>query len=161
MTMILYHGSIEIVESPRILKSNRPLDFGKGFYTTTDLSQARRWVKLRMEQQNAQAGYINLYEYTAVKGLHTRHFQSANEAWVDFVHANRTVQGYNHDFDIVSGPVANDNVYLSFNLFESGFISKAELIRRLKTYKLVNQYLFHTEKALETLRFESYKEVTK
>lgn len=157
--MILYHGSLEIVENPHILEANRPLDFGTGFYTTTSLQQARRWVKLRMEQQNASVGYINIYEYTAKKGLHTRLFRSANEAWVDFVHANRTIQDYNHDFDIVTGPVANDNVYLSFNLYESGIITKRELIRRLKTYKLVDQLLFHTERSLETLEYSGSKEV--
>ena len=156
--MILYHGSLEVVEHPQIMEANRPLDFGTGFYTTTSLQQARRWVKLRMEQQNASVGYINIYEYTAKKGLHTRRFRSANEAWVDFVHANRTVQDYNHDFDIVTGPVANDNVYLSFNLYESGIITKRELIRRLKTYKLVDQLLFHTERSLETLKYTGNKE---
>ena len=157
--MILYHGSLEIVEHPQIMEANRPLDFGTGFYTTTSLQQARRWVKLRMEQQDATVGYINIYEYTAKKGLHTRLFRSANEAWVDFVHANRTIQDYNHDFDIVTGPVANDNVYLSFNLYESGIITKRELIRRLKTYKLVDQLLFHTERSLETLEYSGSKEV--
>ena len=150
--MILYHGSLEIVEQPLIREANRPLDFGTGFYTTTSLQQARRWVILRMEQNNAKVGYINI--------LHTRHFRSANEAWVDFVHANRTVQDYNHDYDIVTGPVANDNVYLSFNLYESGIITKRELIRRLKTYKLVDQLLFHTEQSLLTLKYNGNKEVT-
>ena len=157
--MTLYHGSLEIVEHPQIMEANRPLDFGTGFYTTTSLQQARRWVKLRMEQQNASTGYINIYEYTAKKELHTRLFRSANEAWVDFVHANRTVQNYNYGYDIVTGPVANDNVYLSFNLYESGIITKRELIRRLKTYKLVDQLLFHTERSLETLKYNGYKEV--
>lgn len=157
--MTLYHGSLEIVEHPQILQANRPLDFGTGFYTTTSLQQARRWVKLRMEQNNAKVGYINIYEYTPKKSLHTRRFRSANEAWVDFVHANRTVQDYSHDYDIVTGPVANDNVYLSFNLYESGIISKRELIRRLKTYKLVDQLFFHTERSLDTLEYIGNKEV--
>jgi hypothetical protein len=157
--MTLYHGSLEIVEKSQILLANRPLDFGTGFYTTTSLQQARRWVKLRMEQNNAKVGYINIYEYTPKKGLRTRRFQSANEAWIDFVHANRTIQNYNHDYDIVTGPVANDNVYLSFNLYESGIISKRELIRRLKTYKLVDQLLFHTEQSLATLEYTGNKEV--
>jgi hypothetical protein len=142
--MTLYHGSLEIVEKPQILQANRPLDFGTGFYTTTSLQQARRWVKLRMEQGQASVGFINIYEYSPKRDLRTRLFRSANEAWVDFVHANRTIQDYNHDYDIVTGPVANDNVYLSFNLYESGIITKRELIRRLKTYKLVDQLLFHT-----------------
>lgn len=157
--MTLYHGSLEIVENPQILQANRPLDFGTGFYTTTSLQQARRWVKLRMEQSQVSVGFINIYQYTPKRDLHTRLFRSANEAWVDFVHANRTVQDYNHDYDIVTGPVANDNVYLSFNLYESGIITKRELIRRLKTYKLVDQLLFHTERSLDTLEYVGNKEV--
>ena len=157
--MILYHGSLEIVERPRILEASRPLDFGKGFYTTTSLQQARRWVRLRMEQANMEMGYISMYEYYPMKGLKYRRFRSANAAWVDFVRDNRTKLDFNHDFDIVEGPVANDNVYLSFNLYESGFITKAELIRRLKTYKLVDQLLFHTERSLDTLKFVDYKEI--
>ena len=157
--MTLYHGSLEIVEKPQILQANRPLDFGTGFYTTTSLQQARHWVKLRMEQSQASVGFINIYEYSPKRDLRTRLFRSANEAWVDFVHANRTVQDYNHDYDIVTGPVANDNVYLSFNLYESGIITKRELIRRLKTYKLVDQLLFHTERSLDTLEYVGNKEV--
>ena len=157
--MTLFHGSLEIVEKPQILQANRPLDFGTGFYTTTSLQQARRWVKLRMEQSQASVGFINIYEYIPKRDLRTRLFRSANEAWVDFVHANRTVQDYNHDYDIVTGPVANDNVYLSFNLYESGIITKRELIRRLKTYKLVDQLLFHTERSLDTLEYVGNKEV--
>ena len=157
--MTLYHGSLEIVEKPQILQANRPLDFGTGFYTTTSLQKARRWVKLRMEQSQASVGFINIYEYTPKRDLRTRLFRSANEAWVDFVHANRTIQDYNHDYDIVTGPVANDNVYLSFNLYESGIITKRELIRRLKTYKLVDQLLFHTERSLDTLEYVGNKEV--
>ncbi len=157
--MTLYHGSLEIVEKPQILQANRPLDFGTGFYTTTSLQQARRWVKLRMEQSQASVGFINIYEYSPKRDLRTRLFRSANEAWVDFVHSNRTIQDYNHDYDIVTGPVANDNVYLSFNLYESGIITKRELIRRLKTYKLVDQLLFHTERSLDTLEYVGNKEV--
>ena len=38
--MLLYHGSDVVVEIPRILESNRTLDFGAGFYTTTYKAQA-------------------------------------------------------------------------------------------------------------------------
>lgn len=157
--MILYHGSLETVEQPRIMEVGRQLDFGRGFYTTTSLQQALRWVRLRMEQQKVPHGYVNRYEYDGGKVLRTRQFRGANEAWVDFVHNNRTVPGYEHDYDVVIGPVANDNVYLSFNLYEAGLISKGELIRRLKTYKLVDQYLFHTDMALTHLKYIGNKEV--
>lgn len=30
--MRLYHGSTIVVDSPKVITPNRPLDFGKGFY---------------------------------------------------------------------------------------------------------------------------------
>ena len=38
--MILYHGSNVVVSEPRFIKQNRFLDFGFGFYTTTNKKQA-------------------------------------------------------------------------------------------------------------------------
>lgn len=72
---------------------------------------------------------------------------------------NRIRDSFEHDYDIVYGPVANDKVYASFALFEGGFINKQVLISELKTYKLVDQYLFHTEESLKTLKFIEAKEV--
>ena len=72
---------------------------------------------------------------------------------------NRTVKGYTHDFDIVYGPVANDRVYAAFALYEGGVLNKQALIAELKTYKLVDQYLFHTERSLQLLSFVEAKEV--
>lgn len=38
--MLLYHGSNVTVSEPRLIPQNRFLDFGFGFYTTTNKSQA-------------------------------------------------------------------------------------------------------------------------
>ena len=70
-----------------------------------------------------------------------------------FVMRNRTERGFTHDYDIVYGPVADDNVYTQFTLYEGGVISMPTLIQELKTYKLVDQYLFHTEKSLTAIKF--------
>ena len=74
---------------------------------------------------------------------------------------NRTQKGFSHDYDIVYGPVANDRVYAAFALYEGGLLNKQNLIAELKTYRLVDQYLFHTEAALQTLTFLEAKEVIK
>ena len=78
---------------------------------------------------------------------------------IDFVHQNRTVKGFLHDYDIVYGLVANDRVYAAFALYEGGVLNKLELIRELRTYKLVDQHLFHTSSALQYLSFIEAKEV--
>ena len=159
--MILYHGSIEIVENPEIRIPSRSLDYGYGFYTTTSFKQAEDWVKRKLNA-NSPIGYVNVYELDEdlVKSLKTLLFESPTEDWLDFVMSNRTNKDFNHDFDIVYGPVANDKVYAAFALYEGGIIDKQNLISELKAYKLVDQYLFHTEKALKAIKFIEAKEVT-
>ena len=159
--MILYHGSIEIVENPEIRIPSRSLDYGDGFYTTTSLKRAEDWVKRKLNSNNP-IGYVNIYEFdnNLTKSLKTLLFKSPTEEWVDFVMNNRTNKDFNHDFDIVYGPVANDKVYAAFALYEGGIIDKQNLISELKAYKLVDQYLFHTDKALKAIKFIEAKQVT-
>ena len=95
-----------------------------------------------------------------MNSLNAMLFESPTEEWVDFVMNNRTNKDFYHDFDIVYGPVANDKVYAAFALYEGGIIDKQNLISELKAYKLVDQYLFHTDKAVKTLKFIEAKEVT-
>lgn len=158
--MKIYHGSLEVVEHPIILKPNRKLDYGDGFYTTTSKKQAKEWVERRMLEKHSTCGHINVYESDdkMLPELNCLIFPEPNEEWAEFVMANRTKYNFTHDYDIVYGPVANDRVYLQFGLYEAGAISVDTLIRELKTYKLIDQYLFHTDKALTALRFiESIK----
>ena len=37
--LLVYHGSNVVVDTPRLLPQNRYLDFGPGFYTTTNREQ--------------------------------------------------------------------------------------------------------------------------
>lgn len=153
--MKIYHGSLEIVEYPLIIKGNRRLDYGEGFYTTTSEKQSKDWAKRRVLEKHATYGYVNVYEFDNQKlsELKSLFFSEPSKEWAEFVMANRTQKDFNHDYDIVYGPVANDKVYLQFSLYESGAIGIDTLISELKTYKLVDQYLFHTEKALTAIRF--------
>lgn len=160
--MILYHGSIEQVTRPEIRQPQRTLDYGSGFYATTSFEQAERWVRRRMREKKLSLGYINTYDFDllAMQMLKTLSFPEPTEEWVDFVMANRVKEGFTHDYDIVYGPVANDHVYTAFALYEGRVISKQALIAELRTYTLVDQYLFHTERSLQFLSFLEAKEVT-
>jgi hypothetical protein len=156
----VYHGSVEEVRNPEIREPNRTLDYGSGFYTTTSFDQAKRLVERRMKDKGVAVGYVNVYvlDDEAISRLKTLIFKKANEEWVNFVMKNRTERGFTHNYDIVYGPVADDSVYTQFTLFEGGIISMGTLIQELKTYKLVDQYLFHTAKALDAIHFvESIK----
>ena len=159
--MKIYHGSIDKVEVPEIRESNRTLDYGRGFYTTTSFKQAEDWVRRRMSENKVSVGYVCVYELdeSALQDLKALVFETPTDEWVDFVMKNRTQKGYDHEYDLVYGPVANDKVYAAFALYEGGLIDKNTLISELKTYKLVDQYLFHTAQALQYIKFEEAKEV--
>lgn len=159
--MILYHGSLERITAPEIREPNRTLDYGAGFYATTSFEQAEEWVRRRMREALADKGYVNEYALNTKLLVHLNclFFESPTEEWLDFVMKNRTERGFTHDYDVVYGPVANDKVYAAFALYEGGLLSKQNLIAELKTYKLVDQYLFHTPKALEAISFIKATEI--
>lgn len=161
--MILYHGSLEKVEKPVMLEPNRTMDYGKGFYTTTSKDQADKWVVRKIMASNQSKGVTNIYSFeeAALCSLKTLRFESPNEAWLDFVMANRTNRNFTHDYDIVYGPVANDRVYAAFALYEDNMLDKEGLIKELKAFTLADQLLFHTSKSLKYLHYENSIEVTK
>ena len=159
--MKVYHGSLECVDTPEIREPNRTLDYGSGFYTTTSYEQAEEWVRRKMKGNLAAKGFVNEYELDIDKlqSVKCLLFESPTDEWIDFVMNNRLNKDFVHDYDIVYGPVANDRVYTCFALYEGGLMSKQNLLAELKTYELVDQYLFHTEQALQLLTFTNANEI--
>jgi len=158
--MILYHGSTEIVESPKIIISDKFLDFGYGFYTTTSKEQAIRWAKIKKKRIKTENSYLNIYDiddFVFSNNLFSiLNFDNPNREWLKFVIGNR--QGnITHNYDIIRGPVANDTLYQTFVVYESGILTLEETIKRLKVNKLYDQLSFHTEIALENLKFKEIK----
>jgi len=155
--MKLYHGGLTEIKVPRILATDHIGDFGSGFYTTTDFEQARKFVAIKCARSQKSQGVVSCYEVADEllenKKYRIQVFKEADEAWVNFVEANRRQLDYLHDFDIVYGPVANDQVYASFSLYENELIDFSELLSRLKVRKLTDQILFHTKKSLSELRY--------
>lgn len=161
--MEIYYGSLEIISTPEVRISNRTLDYGNGFYTTTSYDQAEKWVlRHKKDKEKPNKGYVNVYEIDielVKEDKNTLWFDKATEEWVDFVYSNRNDKQFTHNYNFVYGPVANDKVYAAFSLFESGFIDKQTLIKELRTYTLVDQLLFHTPESLSKLVFIEAKEI--
>ena len=55
-------------------------------------------------------------------------------------------------YDVVVGPVANDDLALLFRQFEEGFISIETLTKEMTFKQLTNQYSFHTQRAVNQLK---------
>ena len=160
--MILYHGSTDLVERPEIRKGEVYLDFGVGFYTTTSLEQAQRWARIKMRRNNLPTGYVSVYEFDlerAGKELTIGRFDAADERWLNFVVSNRRGVETGDKKDLHIGPVADDNIYQSIRLFETGAYDAEYTVKKLKTENLHDQWTLHTDKALSLLRFVEAKEI--
>ncbi len=154
--MILYHGSNVIVSKPILIPQNRFLDFGFGFYTTTNKEQAIGLAEKVCRRQNDGSGVVSIYEIDERKAFaecSVLRFAQPNEAWLDFVSENRMGNYDGPSYDLVYGPVADDDVYTTFTLYTAGVFTKEQTLEDLKVKQLFNQLVFSTDKAVEYLKF--------
>ena len=157
--MIIYHGSNVTVEEPKILTPNRYLDFGAGFYITTNYDQALNFAGKVTMRKKCGRSTVNIYELdeSIFEKVNVLNFESADEAWLDFVSDNRSGIDRTAGYDLICGPVANDDVYQTFILYSTGVYTKEQTIEALKIKKLYNQYVFTTDRALSFLTFKEVK----
>ena len=152
--MIVYHGSNVEVREPRLLKIQRELDFGKGFYTTSDLTQASNWARRTAMRRGSGQPVVSVYEVSdrELDALRVLRFDSAGAEWLRYVAANRKGTALAEEWDVVIGPVADDQTMPTITLFLDGFYDEEETIKRLLPQNLKDQYVFKTSKALSLLR---------
>lgn len=160
--MRLYHGSIVEVKNPSLRIGRTKTDFGKGFYTTTQKEQAEHWAKIKQDRAKATKAVVSEYEFDesllSNPDIKIRRFNGVDEAWLDFVVNCR--KGVKHDYDLVFGPVANDNVFATVNLYESGVLDAPAAIAQLRAYDTYDQLSFHTERVVKALKFVGAVEVS-
>ena len=154
--MLLYHGSNIVVTEPRLLTPSRPMDFGSGFYLTSDLEQARRWANRTVKRHHDGTPAISVFEVDLPlpTELQVLRLDTPDEHWFDFVIGNRTVANFPNAYDIVIGPIANDQTILTFDLFMGGILTKEAAIAELMPQRLAGQYTFRTPAALSLLKFK-------
>ena len=157
--LVLYHGSNIAFDKIDLSKSHDRRDFGRGFYCTILEKQAQEWAH-RLYMRNFQGSeYVYQYVFQQTEDLKVKHFNALDKEWLEFVKENRTQGGIQHSFDVVIGPVADDNTMETVQLYMSGILKAEEAVERLRYNKVNNQVSFHTPSALKRLTFEYRKEV--
>lgn len=151
----LYHGSDILVKDPQIMQPIRALDFGSGFYTTTNTNQAKSFAKKVQDRNNSSEIHISIYtlDINPFKQLDFLCFNRPDKHWLNFVSENRNGTYKGKIYDIIYGPVANDTIFKTFIAFQNGILSEKETLKRLKIRPLFNQLVFTNEKALKCLVF--------
>lgn len=154
--MVLYYGSNIAVSRPRLICQNRFLDFGFGFYTTTNKSQAIAFADKVYRRCREGAKVVSAYEFNeriAFQECSLLRFDFPDGEWLDFVSENRTGTYKGMSYDLIYGPVANDDVYTTFTLYNAGALTREQTLEALKIRKLYNQMVLTSEKALNYLKF--------
>jgi hypothetical protein len=159
--MKVYHGSYMEISVIDLSKCELGRDFGRAFYVTKLREQAEFWAK-RKGRVNNTNGYVteytfyeNAFEHYNLKVLR---FDGYDESWLDFVVVNRRPDAPLHDYDIVEGPVANDDIAQRIFAYLAGEISKADFLEELKfKHHPSHQIAFCTMASLQMLEWVNKK----
>lgn len=155
--MKLYHGTNIHFEHIELAKSRPNKDFGKGFYLSADLQQAKEMAEHKyLQEGGTPIVQTYLFDENLLTGneLKVLRFDSYSEEWVRFILKNRTNRTGNpcHDYDIVTGPIADDKVGVQLFRYLNQYIGIKELIANLKYKRMTEQYFFGTERAIKHLK---------
>lgn len=156
--MILYHGSNVAIETVDFAKSKPGKDFGVGFYLSADEGQAQEMAQKKALLLGGKPT-VTRFEFDEdaansdpdIAYLRYEHYCIE---WGMFVKKNRGNKEREslHSYDIVYGPIANDNIGFQLRRLNAEIIDIEKFVVEIKrkggeTY----QYFFGTEKALKYL----------
>ena len=145
--MTVYHGSYTVVKKPKVAKGKNTKDFGTGFYCTIIREQAERCAK------RYDTPVVNAYTVCMDTGLKILEFKDMTEEWLDFIIDCR--HGKTHDYDIVIGAMANDQIYNFIADYMDGIITREQFWALARFKYPTHQINFCTPEALNCLEFIS------
>lgn len=173
--MRLYHGSNIAIDNINLAMCRPYKDFGQGFYLTDIEKQAEK-MAIRVARIYGEKPIVNIYEidddfkdFKDLKDLKIKNFGiQTTEEWARFVMNNRSrvftdiknvLCNKDNKYDIVIGPVADDNMALMFRQYENEIIDFETLVKGMIYKETSSQYSFHTEKSVKLLRKVMSKDV--
>jgi hypothetical protein len=151
--IILYHGTNVKFDVVDLKHSKDKRDFGRGFYTTTIKEQAFNWAENMYIRYGGEGQYVMKFRLKLSEDLSTKVFCGLTKDWLTMIKNNRLLGGTQHDYDIVIGPVADDNTIRTVSLFVAGIYNEDIAIDRLRPYEPHDQVSLHTQQALLYLEF--------
>lgn len=172
MVKKLYHGSVNIIETPVYGYGKAYNDYGLGFYCTDSLEMSKEWGVSK-----EQDGYANCYELDCT-GLNILDLNASGFTILHWL----TILLQNREFDIPSGLALEAKEYLLKNFrveyetydaiigyraddsyfsfaqdFINGTISYRQLNNAMHLGKLGQQFVLKSPKAFEQIKFVGYE----
>ena len=150
--MTVYHGGYTPVETQEIRTGRNTKDFGVGFYCTIIKEQAQRWAR------RYDTKIVSIYDVHLNQDLNIKEFREMTDEWLDFIISCRS--GKAHDYDIVIGAMADDQIYNYISDYMDGTITREQFWVLAKFKYPTHQITFCTKEALKCLEYRGYEEVT-
>lgn len=149
--MTVYHGDYQPVQHPEIRKGRYTKDFGDGFYCTIIKEQAQKWAR------RYDTAIVSIYDVIINSQLNMKEFKEMTEEWLDFIIACRS--GETHDYDIVIGATADDQIYNYVSDYMDGTITREQFWALARFKYPTHQIVFCSESALKCLTYRGYEKV--
>ena len=154
--MMLFHGTNVDFQEIDIRKSNPYKDFGRGFYLTDIFSQAQNMAVKKARILGGEPIIQKYYfdeTYLSDSSLNVLSFEKPDKEWAEFIYRNRTrsIPAFSHNYDIVTGPIADDGVAYLLSRYEEGFYTLEELAKELEYKKLNRQFFFGSSQSIKLL----------
>ena len=149
----IYHGSYKEIKKPDLKIGRIATDFGQGFYLSQDIDNAKKWAC------KSEKSFLNTYTLF-LDNLSVKEISLDNE-WLEIVHTFRNGEIYEFDknYDVIIGPIADDKLFATFELYELGVLSDKQTIEVMNCMNYGTQYVLKTENAVNNLNFVKCKEL--
>lgn len=147
----VYHGGVERIEKPLAKVGRDNLDFGKGFYVTRTLQQAKDWAE-RTARQRKESPIVNAYDLdieSVMKNFRFRKFEQYDSEWLHFIVSCRKGYDSSKDFDCLEGGIANDRVIDMVEGFINGTVDETHAIKELSKHSPNNQICILSQEVID------------
>jgi hypothetical protein len=170
-----FHSLREAIDVNIGIANDKP-DFGKGFYTTTNIeqawTQANRKAKFNNRKAERNPTIVRVepivLEYKVDTGKLSRSesglvFNKPDKSWAEFVYNNRRCEilednkfhNRNQTFDYIFGPLADGFIIPLVDMLEKSEITWEQFLKKITPYKEGNRYQdqlsFHTMNSAKCL----------
>lgn len=141
MSIKVYHGGTETVNTPRADAGRANLDFSKGFYITDLRQQAVDWAK-HVSDRRKKTPVLNAYfldRDAILSNYRCKVFTAYDGEWLDFIVDSRSGKHPWTNYDYIEGGVANDRVIDTINLYMADLMERDKSLERLSEHRPNNQ----------------------
>ena len=151
----LYHGTNQEFSTFDFSRARGFKDFGKGFYLTSNLSQAQKWAQKKARFGDKAYIYSYCIENAKVDAMRVLELLEYDEQWVETI-AKCRLEGLEPDYDIIYDRMADNQFHEisdALQRYSNQELTAAEVAQMIRwnDENSADQFCFKTQNAIGAL----------